>query len=96
MKPAGLEAFEKRKESRSAIYSYEKEPAMLPPVFEKKFKANKKAWAFFQSQPAYYKRTAIHLVMAAKQEATRLRRFESLVSDSENELRIKSLRPNTN
>src|SRR5881394_263753 len=47
MKPAGLMAFEKRKENKSRIYSYENEPAKLSREFEKKFRANKKAWAFF-------------------------------------------------
>jgi uncharacterized protein YdeI (YjbR/CyaY-like superfamily) len=46
MKPAGIASFEKRKENKSRIYSYEKEPLKLSPAFEKKFKANKKAWNF--------------------------------------------------
>ena len=43
MQPAGLEVFNKRKESKSGIYTYENEPVELDPNFEKKFKANQKA-----------------------------------------------------
>src|SRR5436190_15451849 len=41
MQPAGLASFEKRVESRSKIYSYEKEPAELTQSFKKLFKTNK-------------------------------------------------------
>jgi len=50
MQPAGLAAYQKRTENKSRIYSYENEPAKLSPEFEKLFKANKKAWAFFTTQ----------------------------------------------
>src|SRR5687767_1560284 len=49
MQPAGLASFENRKENKSRIYSYEKEPADFSPEIKKQFKANKKAWDFFQS-----------------------------------------------
>lgn len=92
MKPAGIEAFNRRKTEKSAIYSYEKEPATLTKDFEKKFKANKAAWKFFNTLPPSYRKTAIHWVMSAKQEATRIRRMETLISDSEKGLKIKPLR----
>lgn len=91
MQPAGLEAYSKRAESKSKIYSYEKEPVALNKAYEKIFKTNKKAWKFFQSQPAWYQRVAIHRVMTAKQEATQLKRLEQLVKDSEAEKTIKEL-----
>ena len=91
MKPAGIEAYSKKAEKRSKIYSYEKEPVDLSKTYEKKFKANKKAWKFFQSQPAWYKKVAIHRVMTAKQEATQLSRLENLIKDSEEEKTIKEL-----
>jgi uncharacterized protein YdeI (YjbR/CyaY-like superfamily) len=47
MQPAGLASFENRKENKSRIYSYEKEPLKLTGAYEKKFKANKKALDFF-------------------------------------------------
>ena len=91
MQPAGLEAYSTRKESKSKIYSYEKEPELLSKAYEKLFKANKKAWKFFRTQPAWYQRVAIHRIMTAKQEATQLKRLEQLIKDSEEEKTIKEL-----
>jgi uncharacterized protein YdeI (YjbR/CyaY-like superfamily) len=83
MQPAGLSAFNKREESRSKIYAYENMPVKLNPKFEKKFKANKKAWNFFQSQAPSYRRVTIYRVMSAKQEATKLSRLTKLIAESE-------------
>jgi uncharacterized protein YdeI (YjbR/CyaY-like superfamily) len=91
MKPAGLDAYSKRAEKRSKIYSYEKEPVDLSKAYEKTFKANKKAWKFFQSQPAWYKKVSTHRIMSAKQEATQLSRLEKLIADSEAGKMIKEL-----
>ena len=82
MKPAGLASFEKRKEHKSKIYSYEKDEAALTPGFKKQFCANKKAWAYFQSLAPSYKKISIHWVMSAKQEATRVKRLKALIADS--------------
>jgi uncharacterized protein YdeI (YjbR/CyaY-like superfamily) len=83
MQPAGLASFEKRKENRSRIYSYEKEPAKLADAYVKKFKSNKKAWTFFTSLAPSYQKLGIHRVMDAKQEKTQLSRLEKLISESE-------------
>jgi uncharacterized protein YdeI (YjbR/CyaY-like superfamily) len=91
MRPEGLAAFEKRKEHRSKIYSYESEEKALPPEYESRFKANKQAWEFFKSQAPSYQKTAIHLVVAAKQEVTREKRIATLISDSEAGQKIKAL-----
>jgi uncharacterized protein YdeI (YjbR/CyaY-like superfamily) len=91
MHPAGISAFEKRKENKSRIYSYEKETVTLPDKLENIFKSNKKAWQFFSKMPASYKRPAIHWVMSAKREDTRQKRFNELVTDSEKEKKIKIL-----
>jgi len=91
MYPNGIEAYSKRKEKKSRIYSYEKEAAVLRNDFMKKFKANKKAWKYFQSMAPSYQRTAIHLVMNAKQEITKAKRLNELIKDSEAERKIKSL-----
>jgi uncharacterized protein YdeI (YjbR/CyaY-like superfamily) len=80
MQPAGLAAFEKRDSKRT--YSYESFAAPLGRDQEKIFRANKKAWEFWQAQPAGYKRLASWYVMSAKQEATRQRRLERLIVDS--------------
>ena len=83
MKPAGLASFAKRTEKNSKIYAYEQEPVELSATFEKQFKANKKAWDFFKTQAPSYQRTAIHGIMTAKQETTRLNRLNQLIQDSE-------------
>lgn len=83
MQPAGLASFEKRTESKSKIYSHEKEAVELPVSFRKQFKANKKAWNYFQSLSPSYKKTSIHWVLSAKQEATRIKRLKDLIADSE-------------
>lgn len=83
MQPAGLASFEKRKEAKSRVYSHEKEEVSFTENFEKQFKANKKAWAYFQSLAPSYKKTSIHWVITAKQEATQLKRLHQLIEDSE-------------
>lgn len=83
MAPAGLKAFQARTEARSAIYLYEQRGApRLDPAYEKKLKADRKAWAFFQSKPPGYRKLAIWWVISAKQEQTRLRRLARLIADS--------------
>ena len=91
MQQAGLDVFKHRKDSKSAIYSYEKAPAVLNKSFEKQFKANKAAWAYFRSKAPSYQRTAISWVMNAKQEKTRIKRMETLIKDSEANKPIKPL-----
>lgn len=46
MMPAGLAAYEKRLDARSAIYSYENRPEKLDEKFETQFQENSKAWDF--------------------------------------------------
>jgi uncharacterized protein YdeI (YjbR/CyaY-like superfamily) len=82
MEPAGLASFEKRTESRSKIYSHEKEEVVFTPDFTKQFKADKKAWNYFQSLAASYKKVSTHWVMSAKQETTRIKRLNQLISES--------------
>lgn len=82
MMPAGLAAFETRDEERAKKYSYENRPRQLGDPYEKKFRANKKAWEFYQSQPAGYRRVSSFWVTSAKQEETRLRRLEQLIAYS--------------
>ncbi|WP_294229894.1 YdeI family protein [uncultured Chryseobacterium sp.] len=83
MTEAGLKAFALRKEERSAIYSHEKESAVLDPAFEKQFKANKKAWEFFITQAPSYRKVMLHWIMGAKQEKTRVSRLEKTIRESE-------------
>jgi uncharacterized protein YdeI (YjbR/CyaY-like superfamily) len=88
MQPAGLAAYDKRDENKSAIYAYEKATVKLDAEFEEKFKANVKAWTFFQSQAPYYLKTAIYWVMNAKQETTKINRLEKLIAASEAQQKV--------
>jgi uncharacterized protein YdeI (YjbR/CyaY-like superfamily) len=90
--PAGLAAFEKRDRDRSAIYSYEqRKTADLPPACEKQFRANRKAWTYFQSQPPWYQRTSTYWVISAKKEETKLKRLKTLIECSTQGRTIPSL-----
>jgi uncharacterized protein YdeI (YjbR/CyaY-like superfamily) len=88
MRPPGLAAFEGRDLKRAQLYSYERKTSKLGPDLEKKFRANKKAWEFFQAQPPGYQHVISWYVISAKQEETRLRRLERLIKDSENGRRV--------
>lgn len=91
MMPAGLAAFSHRKEEKSKVYSFENKDKGLDEGSIKKFKANKKAWAFFQSQAPWYRRAASWWVISAKREETRTKRLNTLIEDSMNERRIGTL-----
>ena len=82
MQPAGLASFEKRTEVKSKIYSYEKDKVELTQSFRKLFKANKKAWDYFQSLAPSYRKVSAHWVMSAKQETTKIKRLNQLIADS--------------
>ena len=82
MRPAGLEAFERRLEDRSRVYTYEQRDATLDDAYERKLKANAKAWRFFQAQSPRYRKLASHWIMSAKRDETRLKRLDKLIADS--------------
>lgn len=82
MMPPGVASFEARDEKRAQKYSYENRPRELGDPYEKQFRANKKAWKFYEAQPPGYRRTSSFWVTSAKQEATRLRRLEQLIACS--------------
>jgi uncharacterized protein YdeI (YjbR/CyaY-like superfamily) len=93
MQPAGIQAFERRTGNRSEIYAYEqRKGAKLSGIYEKEFRAHKKAWKFFQGQPPWYRRTSSWWVISAKKEETRLKRLARLIEDSEHERTIRELR----
>jgi len=82
MRPAGVAAFEARVEAKSRVYTYEQSEApTLGAEYERRFRANKKAWAFFESLPPYYRKVVTRWVTSAKQEATRERRLATLIAD---------------
>jgi len=82
MEPAGLAAWEARRQSRSGVYTYEQEGGSAEARVERALKRNRTAWAFFQAQPAWYRRTSARWAMSAKREETRERRLATLIADS--------------
>jgi uncharacterized protein YdeI (YjbR/CyaY-like superfamily) len=92
MRPAGIAALERRSQDRTGVYSFERENAELPPQYEQRLRSNTAAAEYFDSRPPSYRRTAIHLVISAKREETRLRRLEQLIEDSAAGRDIKQLR----
>ena len=91
MRPAGLAAFARRTEARSRVYSFEQDQHALGGAYERQFRANAPAWAYFQAQAPSYQRTAIWWVVSAKQEATQLKRLAKLIDDSEHGRRLTHL-----
>src|SRR5438270_8918461 len=73
MEPAGLKAYEARKENRSGIYSYEQLSPELVEPYLGKLKRNRKARGFFQAQPPGYRKTMNCRLVRAKKEEMRLK-----------------------
>lgn len=88
MAPPGLKAFAARDPKRSGIYSFENRPKTFSADLEKRFKANKAAWKFFQAMPPGYQRLATFYVMNAKKEETRAKRMELLIKASQQNMRV--------
>jgi uncharacterized protein YdeI (YjbR/CyaY-like superfamily) len=87
--PAGMAAFNARKENRSGIYSYEQRSATLDGQYETRLKQNKAACDFFYAQSPSYRKAIGWWIVSAKQKATRLRRLEKLIRESEKGKRLK-------
>lgn len=92
MHASGLAAFHGRDEKRTKQYSFENKDRKLDAEQETLFRANKKAWDWFSAQAPYYQRTASFWVISAKQQATRDKRLETLIRDSEQGVRVGPLR----
>jgi uncharacterized protein YdeI (YjbR/CyaY-like superfamily) len=90
--PSGRAAFEARDDARSRVYSYENRPVELDASRAARFRKHKAAWEFFQTQAPWYRRTAVHWVTSAKQEATRDRRLDVLIESSAKGERIPPFR----
>jgi uncharacterized protein YdeI (YjbR/CyaY-like superfamily) len=88
MHATGKKALEARSEEKSRIYAYEQAPAEFEPAQVKQFKANRKAWTFFQAQPASYRQRMIWRAISAKREETRIKRLAGLIEASEQEKRL--------
>ncbi len=94
MRPAGLAAFERRSEARSAVYSYEQRHlAELEPAERAALEGNEAARTFWEAQPPGYRATATYWVATAKRPETRARRLAQLIEDSAAGRRIRQLMP---
>jgi uncharacterized protein YdeI (YjbR/CyaY-like superfamily) len=88
MQPAGMKAFEARKENRSGIYSYEQRSPELEEKYARKLKRNTAAWKFFQAQPPSYRKMINWWIISARQEETRTKRLDRLIDASAKGLRL--------
>jgi uncharacterized protein YdeI (YjbR/CyaY-like superfamily) len=80
MHAAGHAAFERRLTEKSEIYSYEqRKTAKFDAADERRFRANAKAWKFFEAQAPGYRRMVTWWVISAKREETRKKRLETLM-----------------
>ena len=93
MTPAGLAAFARRDEKRSAIYSYERGHAELDAESLRAFAENGDALAFYQRQAPWYRRTTAHWLLSAKRSETRARRLRTLIDYSARGERLPLLTP---
>ena len=82
MRPAGLAAYERRRDNKSGIYSYEQRKPQLEEPYAGLLQRKKKAWAFFQAQPPSYRKAVSWWILSAKREKTRLRRLDQLIDCS--------------
>jgi uncharacterized protein YdeI (YjbR/CyaY-like superfamily) len=83
MRPAGLEAFAKRTERKSVVYSYEQRGiAVLTPAERRLFRSEKTAWSFFQATSPGYRKVILHWITTAKRAETRERRLAKLIDAS--------------
>ena len=92
MEQAGRRVYEARDPKKAGVYSFERGAAALDAEAEAKFRRNRKAWEFFQSQPPGYRKTVIWWVVSAKREETRAKRLQTLIDDSAAGRRIRELR----
>jgi uncharacterized protein YdeI (YjbR/CyaY-like superfamily) len=86
---AGRDAFERRDREKTKRYSFEREAAAFDASIARAFKARADAWRFFRAQPPGYQKLITFWVMSGKQEETRLRRLETLMTASSEGKRLR-------
>lgn len=78
MRDAGEAAWGRRREDRTAVYSFEQD-SPLDAEAEAAVRAHDGAWAWLEAQPLGYRRSASHWIASAKRPETRARRLAALV-----------------
>lgn len=79
MTPAGLASFAQRRVEKSGIYSFEQDAVEFDPKTKKVFAAVRPAWAYFQQQPAGYKKRMTWWIISARLPATKEKRLAKLI-----------------
>jgi len=90
---AGRKVFVARHKSQAQGYSIknDRKDVKLSPADARVFKANKKAWAWYQQQPPWYQRQAAWYIASAKQAATRARRLARIIDDNARQRTVKEM-----
>jgi len=88
MQPAGLKAFDARKENKSGIYAYEQRRDELEEPFASMLAKHAAAAKFFHAQPPYYRKTLGWWIVSAKKDETRLARLQKLIDACEKGKRL--------
>jgi uncharacterized protein YdeI (YjbR/CyaY-like superfamily) len=81
MRESGEVAYAKRREDRTAVYSFERFPT-LDGEAEAALREDPAAWTFWEAQPPGYRRLATFWVSSAKRPETRAKRLAELVDGS--------------
>lgn len=81
MMPAGLAAFELRRDDRTAVYSHELRSELTEDQTAQ-LAEDPRALAFWEAATASYRRAVAHWVQSAKRESTRQSRMADLIVDS--------------
>jgi uncharacterized protein YdeI (YjbR/CyaY-like superfamily) len=76
--PAGLAAFEARKEKVFGEFTYANRSPDLAEPYAGILKQNEAAWEFYQARPPSYRKVVNWWVVCAKKEETRLKRLAEL------------------
>ncbi|MBY0492172.1 MAG: YdeI/OmpD-associated family protein [Gemmatimonadaceae bacterium] len=88
MQPAGLKAFERMRENKVGVYSFEQRTVELPEPYASTFRKAKQAWAWFEASAPSYRKAAVWWVVSAKREETREKRLATLIECSRNGERL--------
>ena len=92
MAQPGLAAFHVREGEPTGVSSPERNAMKLAPAYARRFRADAVAWAYFEAEAPWYRRTSILWIMSAKQEQTRVKRLETLIACSRRRVRVPPLR----
>jgi uncharacterized protein YdeI (YjbR/CyaY-like superfamily) len=88
MAEPGLARYRARDKARTGLYSFERKAVSLSPAFEKRLRAAKDAWTFYEAQPPGYRRLTAFWVMSPKGDEARERRFARLLESSSKGKRV--------